>query len=58
MTEVTSDHVIVDSTPPTVGNVIVGTVTHNTVISGKELHVTWNNVMDEEAGIHSIEVGN
>jgi hypothetical protein len=56
VTEVTSEPVIVDSTPPSVEYVGAGTATDDTFLSGPELSVHWEGVEDVESGILKIEV--
>ncbi|KAK7493722.1 hypothetical protein BaRGS_00015051, partial [Batillaria attramentaria] len=55
VTEVTSEPVVIDSTPPTIGHVTVGTEGAGRYVSGGELPIRWEGVEDNESGIESIE---
>ena len=56
VTEVASERVIIDSTPPLVGYVAAGTTAQSMYAQGHELHVRWGGVVDEESGVDSVEV--
>jgi hypothetical protein len=56
VTEVTSQHVIVDSTPPSIDYVGAGETIDEVYISGQELSVFWRGVKDNESGILKMEV--
>ncbi|KAL8573303.1 hypothetical protein ACOMHN_032765 [Nucella lapillus] len=57
VTEVSSNQVIVDSTPPVIGNVAAGTITAVDFAPGHELPAHWEGVEDKESGLHRVEVG-
>jgi hypothetical protein len=57
VTEASSDHVIVDSTPPGVDHVAAGTTIDESFVSGPELSVHWEGVEDGESGILQTKVG-
>ena len=56
--EVSSDHVIIDTTPPVIAYVAAGTVTAEDFVAGHELPVHWGGVEDRESGIKNILVIN
>ncbi|KAK3093029.1 hypothetical protein FSP39_010221 [Pinctada imbricata] len=57
MTEVNSDGVIMDSTPPVNGTVIVGSgLYHLSVISTKHFIVRWDSFKDPESGIRDFSI--
>lgn len=55
-TEVSSNLVIIDNTPPGVAFVAAGTTTQSNFVAGVELPVHWEGVEDSESGVNSIEV--
>lgn len=55
-TQASSDPVVVDITPPTVGHVNAGTITHESYVPGPELSVHWDGVEDMESGIKTVQV--
>ena len=58
VTQVSSQPVVIDNTPPTVGHVTAGTTTSlgRQFVSGGELEVHWDSVKDEDSGLLSLEV--
>ncbi|KAK7496758.1 hypothetical protein BaRGS_00011967, partial [Batillaria attramentaria] len=58
VTEVWSDSVIIDNTPPTVGHVAAGATTRDNFVPGPELVVRWDGVEDNESGIKLMESTN
>ena len=56
VTQASSHRVIIDSTPPSVRHVIVGTTTQSMYVQADELHVHWAGVEDKESGVDSVEV--
>ena len=57
-TEVSSDRVIIDNTPPEVAYIVAGAVTAEDFVAGHELPVHWGGVEDLESGIKNILVIN
>ncbi|KAK7092487.1 uncharacterized protein [Littorina saxatilis] len=55
-TQSSSDPVVVDITPPTVGHVNAGTITHESYVPGPELSVHWDGVEDMESGIKTLQI--
>ncbi|KAK7496776.1 hypothetical protein BaRGS_00011985 [Batillaria attramentaria] len=56
VTEIWSESVIVDNTPPTVGHVAAGETTRENFVAGPNLPVRWEGVLDEESGIQLVEI--
>ena len=58
VTQVSSQPVVIDNTPPTVGHVTAGTTASlgRQFVSGEELAVHWDSVKDEDSGLLSLEV--
>ena len=53
MTEVTSDAVVLDNTPPSEGRVIVGSFMGDNYLPGHMLHVRWEGITDSHSGMAS-----
>ncbi|KAK7496778.1 hypothetical protein BaRGS_00011987, partial [Batillaria attramentaria] len=56
VTEVWSESVVVDNTPPTVGHVTAGETTRENFVAGPKLQIQWEGVADNESGIQLVEV--
>ena len=56
MTDVTSDAVVLDNTPPDEGLVIVGSFMEHNFLLGHMLHVRWEGITDSQSGVASQSV--